>query len=101
MSGRTVRARQLAVVGANDRLLPPLPDPAVGYALLALGALYLLHAIHVVRHPDWRRAGYWSRHRRLAFLIGGFSTNEKRGASHEFVWAALLLATGVAVLVLR
>jgi len=101
MSGRTVRSTRLAIVGANDRLFPALPDPALGCALLALGVLYLLHAIYVVRHPGWRRAGSWTRHPRLAFLIGGFATNEKRGASYEFVWAALLLATGLAVLLLR
>jgi hypothetical protein len=87
-----------ALVASRHRFFGRISDVTLGIGLLALGALYLAHALYVRRHPDWRITGWWSRHPSLSFVMGGLSSNEARGPTNEFVWAGALLAVGALIL---
>ena len=86
------------LAAGGHRFFGRISDVALGIGLLVLGALYLWHALYVRRHPDWRRQGWWSQHPSLSFVMGGLSSNERRGPTNEFVWAAALFVAGALVL---
>jgi hypothetical protein len=41
----------------------------LGLPLIAVGALFLGHAIYRARYPDWRDRGWWARNSLWAFLL--------------------------------
>lgn len=77
-------------------------DRFVGAGLLMLGVGYIAAAMHRRRHPDWRQAGWWARHKWAAFLVfpdrpffleSGKSTRKPR----ETVMVVLSLVVGAVV----
>ena len=83
----------------RGRIFANVPDWLVGVLIVAMGGTYLTHAFYARRNPRWRETAFWRGHRKLRWMMGGTASDERRGLRNEFVWAVLLLITGVAVLV--
>jgi hypothetical protein len=65
-----------------------------------MGSVFFAHAIYQLRHPDWRRRGWWAKHPLVSYLVGGSQRSAKIGVYLELLGAAVMVAGGIAAMIL-
>lgn len=104
LNAHRMRASQVSamfpVAGQGSLWSQQLSRRAMGLVLLLVSSVFIMHALYVLRTPDWQSRGWWANHRFLATLLGGRGRLAKAGVWFELVGAVVLLVAAVLLIVL-